>query len=127
MWLDHIAARSSKDTTQPEDHMNTSCDPHWQERNLFRKNDWYMLEGGGNPEKEKEAALLLAGLANRIIAATGYTAQRKLEHPREAWECSPSEAWPTGCLTEFDKKHIPMMLRASGAEPNTRRCKASRL
>jgi hypothetical protein len=38
MWLDHIAASSSKNVTQPEDHMNTSCDPHWQERSLVRKN-----------------------------------------------------------------------------------------
>jgi hypothetical protein len=27
-----------QNTTQPEDHMNTSCDPHWQDRNLCWKN-----------------------------------------------------------------------------------------
>jgi hypothetical protein len=70
---------------------------------------------------------LLAGLANTVIARRGIPAQRKLEHPREARECSPLEAWQTECLTDFEEKHIPIMLRASGAEPDTRRCKAFRL
>jgi hypothetical protein len=76
MWLDHIAAAAARIPHSPRTARIRAVTLTGKRGALFGRTPVHARRWR-QPREEKEAALLLAGLANTIIAATGYTSTKE--------------------------------------------------